>query len=600
MSGIDNYFKAGKASVPVWADEGETVAFLKSDGGVPGVWTAKVREGAALKLSDNTEAILNMRSFPEDGVILYTMDAGGNENEQLYWLDVQSKKSASLTREPDVRHYLGGLRRGTKKVVYAANKRCPDHFDICELDTETNTERIVIQNTDALNIPAALSPCGEYLLYNKQMGKNNNALWLCELSTSNAYRVPGDEVISAETCPAWKSDSSGFYVISDRGTDFTHVAYYDMAGRSLEKKFAYDWDVTHIALSNDDRYLAVVLNTDGFSQLKIIDCTVGRKISFNKPPEGVIPDREAISWSKKGHKLVFPFGSSTCVTGIRVLDVDRDSIATLTQGSIGGMDADALVAPRLGRFSSFDGLKVPYWLYVPKGREEKSLPVVIDIHGGPEDQTRPVYSDYTQYFLSCGIAVVAPNVRGSTGYGKAYMHLDDVQMRLDSVKDVIALIGHLTDAGIADEKRIAVFGISYGGFMSLSCAARYPDLFACAVDFVGMYNLETFLENTAGYRRAWRESEYGTLARHRALLREVSPIAKVNDIKAPLMVVHGANDPRVPVEETERVVHALAQRGLTVEYLRYEDEGHGILKLKNRLDCYLKVAAFLKRHLNIS
>ena len=199
--------------------------------------------------------------------------------------------------------------------------------------------------------------------------------------------------------------------------------------------------------------------------------------------------------------------------------------------------------------------------------------------------------------MSEGIAVAAPNVRGSTGYGYTYTHLDDVEKRLDSVKDIAGLVEHLVREGIADADRLAVTGMSYGGFMTLSCATRLPDLWCCAIDTVGMYNLETFLENTAEYRRAHRETEYGSLAHHRQILREVSPIAKIDDIQAPLMVVQGRNDPRVPAEEAEQVVDTLRRKGHTVEYLCYEDEGHGITKLKNQLDCYPRMAAFLKKYM---
>lgn len=243
---------------------------------------------------------------------------------------------------------------------------------------------------------------------------------------------------------------------------------------------------------------------------------------------------------------------------------------------------------------------MPFWLYVPKGAEPKDLPVVVEIHGGPEGQELPTFAPFIQYLVSEGIAVAAPNVRGSTGYGKTYTHLDDVEKRLDSVKDIGSLVEHLVSKGIADRDRLAVNGMSYGGFMTLSCATRLPELWCCAIDTVGMYNLESFLENTAEYRRAHRETEYGSLIHHRHILREVSPIAKIDDIQAPLMVIQGRNDPRVPAEEAEQVVGTLQEKGHTVEYLCYEDEGHGITKLKNQLDCYPRMAAFLKQYMHLA
>ena len=253
----------------------------------------------------------------------------------------------------------------------------------------------------------------------------------------------------------------------------------------------------------------------------------------------------------------------------------------------------------LCHYTSFDGLTVPYWYYRAPGQHSGPRPVLIDIHGGPEGQERPMFTALTEYLVSQGISIVAPNVRGSVGYGKTYTHLDDVEKRLDSVHDIDALVAHLVETGIADRDRIAVMGASYGGFMTLSCVARYPKLWAAGVDVVGMTNLVTFLENTSEYRRAHRESEYGTLAHDRQTLFDVSPIAKVDDICAPLMVIHGANDPRVPVTEAELIVENVRSRGVEVQYLRYEDEGHGLAKRKNQLDCYPQVVAFLKKHLRM-
>ena len=210
-----------------------------------------------------------------------------------------------------------------------------------------------------------------------------------------------------------------------------------------------------------------------------------------------------------------------------------------------------------------------------------------------------MFSPLIQYLVNEGLTIVAPNVRGSVGYGKTYHHLDDIEKRLDSVHDAACLAEHLVEAGIADKDKIAVMGGSYGGYMTLATTAFYPDLWVAGVDTVGMSNLETFLENTADYRRAHRESEYGSLAHHRHILRAVSPIHKVDDITAALMVVHGSNDPRVPVTEAEQIVASLRSRNVPVEYLLYTDEGHGLSKRKNQFDCYPKVAAFLKKHLKL-
>ena len=246
-----------------------------------------------------------------------------------------------------------------------------------------------------------------------------------------------------------------------------------------------------------------------------------------------------------GNRIVFSLSSGKRPSDIWVIDISEDWIKKYSESLPEGLTGDDLVDPEVYEFTSFDGLKVPYILYVPKGMEAENLPAMISIHGGPEGQSRPVLmgNEFLQYMINQGIAVVQPNVRGSTGYGKYYCHLDDVEKRLDSVKDIEYLVKHLIENNIAQREKIGVMGTSYGGFMTLSCAARYPELFCCAVDTVGMYNLVTFLENTSAYRRPHRESEYGNLLEHREILYNVSPVAMVDNVKGRLWLFMGKMTP---------------------------------------------------------
>jgi dipeptidyl aminopeptidase/acylaminoacyl peptidase len=225
------------------------------------------------------------------------------------------------------------------------------------------------------------------------------------------------------------------------------------------------------------------------------------------------------------------------------------------------------------------------------------LPAIINVHGGPEGQVRPWFNGIVQYLVSCGYVVLEPNVRGSAGYGYSYQSLDDVRLRMDSVADLRHAALWLGQMGLADPQRIAVMGGSYGGFMVLSAVTTYPDLWAAGVDIVGIANFVTFLENTGPWRRKHREAEYGSLEQDREFLEQISPIRAVERITAPMFVVHGANDPRVPVGEAEQIVSALRKREVPVEYLRFEDEGHGLVKRANRLVAYPAIARFLGKHL---
>ncbi|MCG8351080.1 MAG: S9 family peptidase, partial [Chloroflexales bacterium] len=276
-------------------------------------------------------------------------------------------------------------------------------------------------------------------------------------------------------------------------------------------------------------------------------------------------------------------------------DLETDAIGALTHSSHAGIPVSQFIEPELIHYPTFDQRMIPAWFYRPQS--PGPWPVVVFVHGGPESQTKAMFFPILQYFASCGYAVLAPNVRGSSGYGKTYLGLDDVEKRMDSVADLAHAAYWLRDRPDVDAQRLVVYGGSYGGFMVLSALTRHPELWAAGVDLVGISNFVTFLENTGPYRRHSRESEYGSLERDRDFLISISPINYVDHIQAPLIVIHGANDPRVPLSEAEQIVAALRARQIPVEFLVYPDEGHGLVKLANKLDAYPKIVAFLDQHI---
>jgi dipeptidyl aminopeptidase/acylaminoacyl peptidase len=302
-----------------------------------------------------------------------------------------------------------------------------------------------------------------------------------------------------------------------------------------------------------------------------------------------------VTFSQDEQYVACTIGDARHTTDVWMIDMKTGEAKQLTK-SFQGVLPEELIDPELIRFKSFDGLEIPAFIYRPRSIEpSKKLPVIINIHGGPEGQSSPSLALITQYFVYAGYIVVAPNVRGSAGYGKTYMKLDNVEKRMNSVKDIIALRDYLAKLPEVDLKKMVVMGGSYGGFMVLACLAFYPDLWAAGIDTVGIANFVTFLENTAPYRRHLREAEYGSLEKDRKFLESISPINFVENIKAPLFIIHGANDPRVPLSEAEQISGKLKSLGRTVEMVVYSDEGHGLSKLKNRLDAYPKMVDFLEK-----
>ncbi|MEO6052370.1 MAG: S9 family peptidase, partial [Pyrinomonadaceae bacterium] len=380
------------------------------------------------------------------------------------------------------------------------------------------------------------------------------------------------------------------------------------------------WDVGGIAMDDYPSRMAYTVNREGFSELYIRKVETGGKPLISTisakaervklPAQGIVG---GLTFNKDQSKLAFTFNSATQNGDIWIYDLKTKVLTQATNSDQAGIPSSSFFTPALIKYESFDGREISAWFYRPEKivqklntkagnfsigiRPTQSLKVIVSVHGGPEGQERPGFNPLYQYYLSRGYAVLALNVRGSTGYGKTFTHLDDVEKREDSVKDLAASVEWLKTKGGADPKRIAVVGGSYGGYMTMAAITLYPDLWAAAVGTVAIVNWETFLTNTSGYRRRQREVEYGMLDRDIDFLRRISPIRKIDRIKTPLFVISGRNDPRVPYTEGEQMVKALQDRGAIVEYKLYDDEGHGISKLKNRLDLYPRVADFLDKYM---
>jgi len=381
------------------------------------------------------------------------------------------------------------------------------------------------------------------------------------------------------------------------------VAKLDLASRSWESLVHPNWDVELFAHSPNGRYLAYVINQDGDSRLELIDLATGtaRPAPDLETRPGVVGwfDR-LLTFSSDSNYLAFSYTSATRTSDIYLwnLDLQADDLMLCTASSHGGIPTSSFVTPQLIHYPTFDDLHIPAWFYSPVSEDSSPSPVVVMVHGGPESQYRPYFNFLAHYLVHRGYAVLAPNVRGSTGYGNAFSHLDDVENRMDSVADLGHAARWLKSQPGVDPERIVVYGGSYGGFMVLSALTTYPELWAAGVNIVGISNFVTFLENTSSYRRAHRESEYGSLAQNRDFLETISPLNHAQKIDVPLMVIHGANDPRVPLSEAVQLVDNLRKRDVPVEFLVFDDEGHGIAKLKNKLVAYTAVAGFLDQVLS--
>lgn len=595
--------KVHRAFGPSPSPDGASVAFLSDAPGLPQafvvpVGAAPVPESGWKRLAPATERTQLVAWSPDGRFVFFGRDHGGDENTQLFRTAPSGEPIVALTSNPKVRHNFGGFARDGHLVAYASNERSAADFDVYVRPPDIGEAKRVYEGSGSYSA-VGFSPDGRKVLVSHEISSFNNDLILVDIeSLQRTVLTPHMAEEEARfTEPVFSADGHALFVATDAGRDFMNLAVIEVGGGMPQPKprFVLDepHDVTKTAIAPNGKVLAVAVNVDGYSDVRLFDPTMPfdlKPLAKVDLPRGVVG---AMETTKDGAALFVAFSRASTPNEIWRVDVATGKSQRVTSSDRAGIDDGALVEPTVERFKSFDGLEVPVFVFKPRDMKPgERRPVVVSVHGGPEAQFEPSYNPLVQYLVSRGYVVAAPNVRGSTGYGKRYAHLDDIEKREDSVKDLAALNAWLRARADVDPSRIAVTGGSYGGYMTLAAITLYPDQWAAACELVGIANFRTFLEQTKSYRRALRESEYGYLAKHGELLDRLSPIHKVDKIKAPLLVVHGANDPRVPVNEAEQIVAALKQRGRTVDYLRFENEGHGVFRAENRVVFYERLAAF--------
>lgn len=582
---FDRYLKIRSAYSATFSPDGRRLAFLTDITGVAQVWEVAVEGGWPEQRTFHDERVMSAEHSPKANRILFSMDTGGNERAGLFLLE--SGEERDVTQDPSAIHYSGGFSPDGSRIAYTATRRNGTDFDVFLQDVPDG-EPDGVWEVAGYHTVVAWAPDGSFLVISRQHSNLNNDLYRLDLATSEVTLLTPHEgdarFFAVNVTPGGESA----YLSTDRDGDFARLAWLDLSTLALEYLTPDDRDVESVKLSRDGRYLAASRNVDGYSDFMLFNGR-GRRMPTPDMPQGILGGFE---YSPDDRRLAFTLTSPERNPDVWVLDLPDGEARRVTRSSTAGIPPRSFRKPKLVRYPSFDGRDIPALLHEP---EEENAPVVINVHGGPEGQSRPGFAPVTQYLVDRGYAVLAPNVRGSTGYGKSYTHLDDVELRMDSVKDLAFAAYWLRQRG---HERVAVMGGSYGGFMVLAALTEYPELWSAGVDIVGIANMVTFLENTGAYRRALREPEYGSLEKNREFLESISPIHKAEKITAPLMVIHGKNDPRVPVGEAEQIVDRVEKNGGAVEYLLYDDEGHGLAKLKNRLDAYPKIAAFLDEHLS--
>lgn len=589
---VEPYLHCASVSTPRFEADGQALAFLSN---LCGNWEAfrvalPGADGPAWpdRLTFTGDRVGDVRPVPgRPGSHLVLADEGGDERWRL--LLVGPGEVRDLDPGPGLMRHLGEPSPHQGLIAYSSNRRSANVFDVYVDRLDAPGARPVFVR-DALSHPLSFSPGGDALLVRETRPNKDQALWLVSLDAGAPrllFEGPAD-MVSQFGEPSWSPDGRTLYLVTNAGREFWSLVRLDVASGRVDDLYAPDADVDEATLSPDGATLALCENRHGTSVVRRLGVAGGRAETV-LDGGGVV---EGIAWAPDGSCLGFVWDRADAGRDLYVQALDGGSPVAVTRVPMGGLDRTSLVAPELVTLTARDGLALEALFYRPPA-EHSPYRAVWLVHGGPESQSREAFDAVAQFLAAAGLAVVKPNVRGSTGYGRAFEHADDVERRLDSVDDLQDMVGALAARGLIDPARQAVMGGSYGGFMTLSTLTRHPELWCAGVDIVGIANLVTFLERTSAWRRPVREAEYGSLEHDRTLLEEISPIRHADRIRAPLLVIHGRRDPRVPVEEAEQMVAELRRRDHPVEYLVYEDEGHGLTKIRNRVDAYGRIAAFL-------
>ncbi len=562
----------------------------------PGMWPIQV--------TFFKDRITGYHPNPKRDLILVEKDEGGSEYDQFFLMKGDGTEIKMITDgAPKVLYGFGRWSDDGSFFTYYSNKRSPYFYDVYTYNIESGSSKIVF-SSDHSNYPSALSADGSKLVLTRSYSTYDNDLYLVDLHSGKEKLITTHDNFNDPAqfyAASFDAAGSKLYLVSNDKSDFFRIGIYDMKTEKIsypEYSFLREFrnnDVSRLYFPKNRTKMLVMINDRGYDRIFLHDLLLNSEITI--PQKLNSSSITAVSFSNNNDKMLIGINSSSNPSVLYQWDMVPGVVEQITYPTLAGVEPSSFVEPELISYSSFDGLEIPAFIYRPENSESKNLPCIISIHGGPESQSTYGFAPIYQYFVNAGYVIVEPNVRGSTGYGKKFAAMDNVKNRENSVKDIASLVEYLKSRVDIDPGRIAVYGGSYGGYMVLACLTLYPELFAAGIDVVGISNFVTFLQNTGDYRRNNRESEYGSLEKDRDFLESISPLGRVKNIRAPLMIIHGRNDPRVPVGEAEQMHKAIIDNGGVSELLIYEDEGHGVAKQKNRLDLYPKIVKFLNENL---
>ncbi len=582
---LQRYANTRSAGFGGWNESGDGMFITTRFGNTMQAHWVKTPGGAREQLTFYDEPVVSLEPNPKRNGFVFGKDVGGSEFWQLYWFDLATRQTRLLT-DGKSRNESPLWSRDGKQLAFSSTARNGTDTDVWVLDLDSGERKTVVTAGGAWTA-TDFSPDGRQLLVQQSVSINEVHPGVVDLASGKLTLFPVDGGKAAFGPFRFSPDGKRAYYTSDEGSEFVTLRAHVIATNRLVPISAkIPWDVESFDVSPDGARIAYASNEDGFSVLHVVDAATLADVALPALPRGVMSD---VHFSPDGRRLGFALNAADSPSDVYSIDFGSQRVERWTTSEIGGLDASTFATPKLVRFPTFDKIggkprTIPAFYYEPRAKNGAKAPVVIQIHGGPESQSRPVFNADIQFLVGeLGFAVLVPNVRGSAGYGKRYLQLDNGFKREDSVKDIGALLDWIGTRPELDAKRVGVYGGSYGGYMVLASMTHYDDRLRAGIDVVGISNFLTFLEHTESYRRDLRRVEYGDErdATMKAFLAKISPTANAKTITSPLFVAAGANDPRVPASEGQQIADTVRKNGGEVWFLEFKDEGHGFRKKPN-------------------
>ena len=578
------------------ADE-KSILYSSNQSGIFNVYTVPVTGGKATALTKSkTDTTLAVGYFPKDDRILYQHDRGGDENSHLYVREKDGKER-DLTPGQKLKANFGGWTRDLTGFYVLTNERDPKFFDLYRYDAASYNRELVYQDDVGYQFND-ISGDGKWIAFGKANTTSDTNIHLYDVAARKLNLISKHEGTAAYYAQVFDPASKYLYYLTDDGSEFKRLRRYDLATGKSDDVDKADWDIQYTFFSWNGRYRAQAVNEDGHTRFRVVDTAIGAAVELPKLPDGEVVSGE-FSLSEK--LMAFYYRSDRNPPNLYIYDIEAKKLPRVTDALNKQIDPDDLVDSEVVRFKSFDGMQIPNILYKPhQATPEAKAPALVWVHGGPGDQTRAGYSPLIQYLVNHGYVVLGINNRGSSGYGKTFFTADDRKHGREPLWDCIEAKKYLQSLPYVDPAKIAIIGGSYGGYMVLAALAFKPDEFVLGVDIFGVANWVRILKSIPPYWETYRQALYAELGdpeKDEKLLQEISPLFHADKIKKPLLVLQGANDPRVLKVESDDMVAAVKKNKVPVEYIVFPDEGHGFTKTKNEIAGYRKILSFLDKYL---